>query len=124
MEKITRAELRVMEALWKHGEQPAAQIARVLREEMGWSANTSYTLLKRCIEKGAVERTDPGFLCRALLGREEIRRAETSAFLDRLFDGSREIFFASMLGGQKLTNEEIERLSAMLEKAKRGEDTT
>lgn len=121
MEKITQAELRVMEVLWKNGEQTAAEIARTLQNETGWNNNTTYTLLKRCIEKGVIQRTDPGFRCRALMKREDMQRMEMHTLLTKLFDGSRELFFASMLGGQKLTHTEIERLQAMLDAAKEGE---
>ena len=117
MERMTEAEIRVMEVLWKGGELPAGQIARTLQAEVGWNRNTTYTLLGRCIDKEAVTRRDPGFLCRALISRESVQKEEAEALAQRLFDGSQELLFASMLGGRKLTREEAARLHALIDDA-------
>ena len=52
-----------MDVLWREGDRPARQIADRLENEVGWNVNTTYTLIKRCIGKGAIARTDPGFQC-------------------------------------------------------------
>ena len=54
--KLFDSELKVMGVLWREGEATAKRVASVLAEEVGWNRNTTYTLLKRCIQKGAVER--------------------------------------------------------------------
>ena len=61
--KLYDSELKVMEILWKEGELTAGQIAKILKEEIGWNRNTTYTVIKKCIEKGAVERFEPKFRC-------------------------------------------------------------
>ena len=58
--KLFDSELKVMDVLWKQGDTPAREIARALGEELGWNVNTTYTLIKRCMKKGAIERTEPG----------------------------------------------------------------
>ena len=50
--KLFDSELKVMDVLWKEGDTPAREIARVLTDELGWNVNTTYTLIKRCIKKG------------------------------------------------------------------------
>lgn len=112
--KLQDAELKVMNVIWREGEAPARHIAEVLKEETGWNVNTTYTLLKRCIEKGAVERREPGFLCRALISKEEVQRAETDKLIDKVFDGSVDKLFAALLGRKKLPPEEIEKLRAVI----------
>ena len=59
--KLFDSELKVMSVLWRDGDVPAKTIAKLLTEELGWNVNTTYTLIKRCIKKGAIERSDPGF---------------------------------------------------------------
>ena len=54
--KLFDAELKVMDVLWEKGDTPAREIARKLTEELGWNVNTTYTLIKRCINKGAIRR--------------------------------------------------------------------
>lgn len=59
--KLYESELKVMEVLWRQGETTAGQMAKILGEEVGWNRNTTYTVIKKCVSKGAVERREPGF---------------------------------------------------------------
>lgn len=113
--KLFDSELKVMETLWKHGECTAGQMAKLLKEETGWNRNTTYTVIKKCIEKGAVERLEPNFTCRAAVSRDEIQAAETEELIDRMFEGSRSKFFAAFLSGQDMSEEELKELRRMLE---------
>ena len=106
-----------METLWKHGECTAGQMAKLLKEEIGWNRNTTYTVIKKCIEKGAIERCEPNFMCRAAVRREEIQAAETEELIDRMFEGSKSKFFAAFLSGQSLSKEELEELKQVLRQA-------
>ena len=56
-----------MNVLWAQGDVSAKHISNVLKEEIGWNMNTTYTLIKRCIKKGAIERLEPNFICHALI---------------------------------------------------------
>ena len=37
--KLFDSELKVMDVLWKEGDTPAREIARVLTDELGWNVN-------------------------------------------------------------------------------------
>lgn len=115
--KLFDSELKVMETLWKHGDCTAGQMAKLLKEEIGWNRNTTYTVIKKCIEKGAIERCEPNFMCRAAVRREEIQAAETEELIDRMFEGSKSKFFAALLSGQSLSKEELEELKQVLRQA-------
>ena len=47
--KLFDSELKVMDVLWKDGDVPAKYVADTLNREVGWNKNTTYTLIKRCI---------------------------------------------------------------------------
>ena len=53
--KLFDSELKVMGVLWREGDCTAKHISDVLAQETGWKMNTTYTLIKRCIGKGAVQ---------------------------------------------------------------------
>ena len=108
--KLFDSELKVMDVLWREGDRSARQIAGVLEDEVGWNVNTTYTLIKRCIKKGAIQRTDPGFQCHALIPKEAVQAAETDELVGKLFDGSVDKLFASLLGRKKLSAEQLQRL--------------
>lgn len=112
--KLFDSELKVMDVLWNGGDQTAKQISDILKEKIGWNMNTTYTVIKKCIAKGAIERREPGFLCHALIPKEVVQEAETAELLGKLFDGSAEKLFASLLGSQKMSGEQIEALRRMV----------
>lgn len=116
--KIFDSELKVLEILWKGGESSAKEIAAQAADQVGWSKTTTYTVLKKCVEKGLVAREEPGFRCRALASREEVQRRETRGLIDRMYGGSADRLVASLLDGKALSGEEIARLRRLVEELK------
>ena len=82
--------------------------------------NTTYTVIKKCIAKGAVRRSEPNFLCHALISKEEVRAAEADVLIGKLFDGSPDLLFASLLNSTKLSGDQLERLRRIIDDAERG----
>ena len=58
--KLYDSELKLLEILWDSGELPARDVAAQAADAVGWSKTTTYTVLKKCVEKGLVERTALG----------------------------------------------------------------
>ncbi|MCI8513556.1 MAG: BlaI/MecI/CopY family transcriptional regulator [Lachnospiraceae bacterium] len=112
--KLFDSELKVMSVLWRDGDVPARYIAKLLTGELGWNVNTTYTLIKRCIKKGAIARSDPGFMCRALVPKEEVQEAATNELIDKVYDGSVNKLFAALLGRKKLSAAQIEKLKQIV----------
>ena len=77
--------------------------------------NTTYTLIKRCIAKEAIERSEPGFMCHALVSKEQVQQEETQELIDKVFDGSADKLFASLLGGRRISREQLEQLRSMID---------
>ncbi len=113
--KLFDSELKVMGVLWREGTATASHIAQVLADEVGWNPNTTYTLIKRCIKKGAVERSEPKFTCRALVTQEEVQRIETDELIDKVYDGSADKLFAALLGRKRLSEQQIDRLKRIVD---------
>lgn len=112
--KLFDSELKVMDVLWREGDSTAKHIAVILGEEIGWNKNTTYTLIKRCIKKGAIERTEPNFMCHALISKEEIQKAETDELINKVYDGSADKLFAALLGRKHLSADQIEKLKQIV----------
>lgn len=113
--KLFDSELKVLELLWQQGPLPAKQLAQALGQEVGWSKTTTYTVIKKCVEKGAVAREEPGFLCRPLVTRPEIQAAETDALIHRMYGGAADQLVAALLGSRRLSAEELKRLRQMID---------
>lgn len=112
--KLFDSELKVMNVLWKEGDIPARLIASKLNAELGWNINTTYTLIKRCIKKGAIERSEPNFMCHAIISKSEVQQTETNELINKIYDGSANNLFAALLGKKKLSVKQIERLKQIV----------
>lgn len=115
--KLFDSELKVMEVLWEQGAVPAREIVDILLERVGWNKNTTYTVIKKCIDKGAIDREEPGFLCKPLVTRDEVQQSETEQLIDKMFGGSSELFFSAFLQNRGISKEEAKRLAKLIEEA-------
>lgn len=117
--KLHEGELNIMELLWSNKSLAAKDIAKIIKEYIGWEKNTTYTVIKRLIEKGAVKREDPGFICKATVSKRAIQISETKSLLDKLYSGSLSKFFIDYLGNQTLNQTEIMELQRILSQYRR-----
>jgi predicted transcriptional regulator len=113
--KLFDSELKVMEVLWDEGDTTAKHIAEVLKVQVGWNVNTTYTLIKRCIQKGAIVRTEPHFMCHALVTREEIQAAATDELIEKIYGGSADRLFAALISRNKLSSQKAKELKKLIE---------
>lgn len=116
--KLFDSELKVMEVLWEQGVKTAREIVEILSTRIGWNKNTTYTVIKKCIEKGAIRREEPGFVCHPLVTRDEVAQSETEQLIHKIYGGSSELFFSSFLKTQGISEDEAERLAKMIKEAK------
>jgi predicted transcriptional regulator len=112
--KLYDSELKVMEVLWEHGDTAAKKIAQILARQIEWGKTTTYTVIKKCVDKGAVERIEPGFICRPLVTKEQTREYETTELMNKMYGGAADGLVASIIGRKNLTPEEIERLKKIV----------
>lgn len=118
--KLFDSELKILSVLWETGPQNARSIARQLETDIGWNVNTTYTIIKKCIAKGAVRRKEPDFMCIPLIQKEEVQKAETEELINKMFDGSSQLFFTGFLKSQRLNSSELEKLKKLIDELKGG----
>ena len=114
--KLFESEWKVMELVWGREPISAKDVSLLAAEQYGWNKNTTYTVIKKCEAKGILHREEPGFMCTALISREEVCRSETQGLIDKLFGGSRRALFSALLEDESLSAEELDELRAMIEK--------
>lgn len=81
--KLTETEHRIMRLIWAQEGIPAGELSDRLRQQIGWSKTTTYTLLTRCLEKGLIRREDPKFRCYSMVSRQQVADSETDAPVTR-----------------------------------------
>lgn len=113
---LSKTEMHVMSVIWRSGDRASAKsISDALAEEFGYSAATTYTLISRCVKKGAVEREEPGYVCHALVSQRDMQISETNDLVQRVFDGSVDKLFSFLVGDKKASQDDIDRLRALID---------
>jgi predicted transcriptional regulator len=115
MVKLFDSELKIMEIVWRNGEISAKRISMIAGEEIGWNKNTTYTIIKKLIDKNAIGRTEPGFICAPLISRDAVQKDETERLINKLWGGSKKAFFAAFVD-EHLSDGEIDELKSLIEK--------
>ncbi len=116
---LSDGEWRIMNLLWAHAPQRVPELTEALAGETGWSRATVNMMLQRLEEKGAVRMESLGRskVYYPLLSQADARQRETARFLDRLYGGSLGLMVASLAGQQRLSQEDIRALRAILDEA-------
>ena len=84
---ISNSEIYIMDIIWANGGSlPAKDIASALQKQLSLSKTTVYTMINRLLSKGAISREKETFVCHALVKKDDVRREQTSALIDRLYD--------------------------------------
>lgn len=112
--RLHEGELNVMELLWSNKVLAAKDISKIIKEYIGWEKNTTYTVIKRLIDKGAIRREEPGFLCRAAISKRAVQNIETKALLNKVYNGSLSAFLSDYLKNQDLTRAEYMELERIV----------
>ena len=112
--RLHEGELNVMELLWSNKVLAAKDISKIIKEYIGWEKNTTYTVIKRLIDKGAIKREDPGFLCRASISKRAVQNIETKALINKVYNGSLGTFLSEYLKNQDLSRAEYMELERII----------
>ena len=119
---LSTGEWQVMECLWEQSPRTLMEIVRALRPSTDWSKSTIVTMVGRLEAKGALSYTeeDRARLYSPNIPRSQAALQETESLLHRVYRGSVGMMVNTLADGRGLSQEDIEELSAILEKA-RGE---
>ncbi|HHW23442.1 MAG TPA: BlaI/MecI/CopY family transcriptional regulator [Clostridiaceae bacterium] len=113
--KLFEGELKLMELLWEHEGSSAKELSLMAAKKIGWNKNTTYTVIKKLIKKGAIKRSEPGFICHSLISREKAGLEEAKELIDSFFDGSLKAFFSSFMSERKISAGEAEELRKLID---------
>lgn len=106
MEPITFAatELKIMNVVWANGGTSSAKsIYDNLAHSYGYTRGAVYALIHRLIDKGALTRSEPGFVLTATVAMKDVQHAEAHNLVDKLFSGSAPQLVASLIEDGQLS---------------------
>jgi predicted transcriptional regulator len=118
---LSRRERQIMEILYQRGKASASEVREAMEGAPGYSAVRA--MLRVLEEKGHVRHIEEGlrYVYVPTVAREKAKRAAVKHVMDTFFNGSPEQIVAALLdiSSTELTREELDRMSEMIEKAKR-----
>ena len=116
---LTEAELRLMKILWRRGDSAVTDLVAAMPEGETLAYNSVLTTIRILEQKGYVEHRQEGraFVYRPSIAEYEASRSEVRHILNRFFGNSRERLLLSLLGDEKLSQEELQRLKDAIEAA-------
>ncbi len=119
-ERITEAELAVMDVLWERPRRTAAEVCEEVCTARGWSLATVKTLLSRLVQKGALAAEPDGrrFLYSPLIARAAYVGGESRRLVDRLFGGSAVSLVAHLAETEALSEDDLAEIEALLRELK------
>ncbi|HIR50732.1 MAG TPA: BlaI/MecI/CopY family transcriptional regulator [Candidatus Avoscillospira avicola] len=112
--KIFESEYRFCLILWREEPINSTRLAKICKEELGWSRTTTYTVIKRLRDRGVVRNENATVT--ALVTKEEVQIAQMDELLDKTFEGSLPAFIAAFARRQSLSEDEAEALRRLIEK--------
>ena len=122
-ENLSRREREMMEVVYRLGEATAVEIRRGLSQPPSDSAVR--TTLRILEEKGHLthRKDGPRFVFTPTVPPRNARRSALRRVLKTFFPGSPEQAFATLLdvSGRDLTDEELDRIAAVVERARKEE---
>jgi BlaI family transcriptional regulator, penicillinase repressor len=118
---LSRRERQIMDVVYRLGQATAAEVLENMPEPPGYSAVR--TMLRLLEEKGYLkhDQDGPRYVYLPTLSRDKARQSALKQVVQTFFDNSTEQTVAALLdmSKSKLSPEELERLSQLIEKARK-----
>ena len=116
---LSRRERQIMDILYKRGRSTAAEVMDGLPGDPSYS--TVRTQLRVLEDKGHVRHEEIGlrFVYEPAVSRRLARKSALKHLVETFFEGSAEQAVAALLGGERLSEDELDRLAGLISKARK-----
>ena len=112
--KVFESEYRFCLILWKHEPINSTRVARICKEELGWSRTTTFTVIRRLSDRGVVKNENATVT--SLVSKEDIQVAQMDEMMEKTFEGSLPAFIAAFARRQELSDDEVKEILRIIEK--------
>jgi predicted transcriptional regulator len=116
--KLFDAEYRFACIVWENEPVPSGRLAQLVLDKMGWKRTTTYTVLRKLVERGILKHEHT--MVTAIAKKEDVQGFESAAVVDRAFDGSLPSFVSAFLKTKKLTPDEAAEIQRLIDEYSEG----
>ena len=121
LSRLSRREREIMDVLFQMGRASAGEIHKRIPSPPSYSAVRA--TLRILEEKGFLKHEDDGrrYIYRPVVGQTQARRSAMNHLLNTFFSGSAADAVTALLEtpGQELSQEELDRMAALIERARK-----
>ena len=110
---LSEREYRIMDIIWDNAPVESGQLVKLCESKLSWKKSTTYTMLKKLIDKDLVKNTDS--VVTVVVPREKVQSHESEHVVKRSFGGSLPAFVNAFLGNGKLSKKEADELINLIE---------
>jgi len=120
--ELTKAEWRVIKAVWETEPCTAPQIQQRLEKRTGWTYSTVRTLMDRMVSKGLLraDKVRKPTQFSSVLTREKAQRGELLYALRHAFNGALAPMLQCLLETSELSEDELAKLEELIKARKKG----
>ena len=108
-------ESRFAELIWENVPVTTSELVKMAEKPFGWKRTTTHTVVKRLCEKGLFENTKGTVTAR--MTREQFYALQSRQFVESSFGGSLPAFIAAFTSGNRLSEEDAEKIRQMIDAA-------
>ena len=120
LNKPTEGELEILQVLWNNNKASVRTVHETLLKVKDCGYTTTLKLMQIMFKKGLVSRDDSNkiHIYTANVTREKTQKQFLNKMIDSLFAGSSTNLVLQALGNHKASNEELEKIQALLNQLK------
>ena len=111
--KVFESEYKLACIVWEKEPISTHDLVILCAQRLGWKRTTTYTQLKRLIERGIFENKNS--VVSAIIPKEAVQIRESREFLDRTFGGSLPGFIAAFAQSKALSKEDVEEIQRLID---------
>ena len=111
--KLGLVEAHFADIVWDNAPLTTKELVSLCEKELNWKRTTTYTVLKKLCLRG-IFSMENGTVT-AVLSKENFRAIQSEQFVEEHFSGSLPAFIAAFTSRKTLTQEECDRLKALVD---------
>lgn len=117
--KIFESEYRFCLILWENEPVKSSKLVELCKEQLGWKATTTYTVIKRLSERGVLKNENT--VVTSLVSKDQVQAAQLNEMVEKTFEGSLPAFIAAFTKHQEISAAEIDAVQQMIDRFRKGE---
>ena len=114
--KLTPRELDIMSVIWRRHSATVTDVRDELADDLAYV--TVQSMLRVLEEKGFVRHTKEGraFVFHAIIAQDEAADSALQRLVNKVYHGSRELLISRLIGDDDVSQAELHRINALLQR--------